>query len=548
MTELLLRAELHDMNGRTWKSLVAGLGLLSTWICAASTTEGWIRTFDGGGAGDDEAIAVAAANDIYVAGKMDRGGYTSGFVARYSPSGDRVWLLPIEPFPGQYCNVSNIALVPSGHLFAACACRDSAGVLTIAILKISADGVVLAQVRYSHPDHISDSPRDLCLGSDEGCFVVGRSEARRTGVDCVVIRCDSMGDLLWTSRYDLEESYNDAAAIAVDSADCAYVVGEGIASWRSVGIITKFTAGGDTCWARTAGNPGVTAEFADVAVADSCVYAVGYVSFGRPQSLTVRYRGTGDTVWSRDMPVGLPTAIARDTFGVLHCSSADDSSTAGDMKIIAHDPSGELRWATRIDGPGHLDDFPRDLAVDSNLGVAYVTGYSSGVTTGRDCATVSLDAAGELRWSAIYTGYGEDARDEGNAVCIGRNGDVFVAGYTTSSSTNKDVLLIRYPSSGPGISRTVGNVVVPRRAISVYPSPARLLCRLRAANFDTPPILVIRDASGRIVREFNAKGCRRNNHLWDLTDATGRSVASGVFFVSTGQDGASDAVPIVVVR
>src|SRR5713226_2701691 len=62
-------------------------------------------------------------------------------------------------------------------------------------------------------------------------------------------------------------------------------------------------------------------------------------------------------------------------------------------------------WVARYNGPASGHDAANAMALDA-AGNVYVTGGSTGVGTGLDCATVKYDSDGNELWVARYDGPG----------------------------------------------------------------------------------------------------------------------------------------------
>lgn len=83
--------------------------------------------------------------------------------------------------------------------------------------------------------------------------------------------------------------------------------------------------------------------------------------------------------------------------------------------------------------------------IGGTINGAVITGYTTTSATGVDIRTAKYDGSGNLVWETIRAVNGTDM---GVAVKLDASGNVYVAGYTTVSGTNTDVLVIKYDSAG----------------------------------------------------------------------------------------------------
>ena len=82
------------------------------------------------------------------------------------------------------------------------------------------------------------------------------------------------------------------------------------------------------------------------------------------------------------------------------------------------------------------------VALDSN-GSPHVTGYSPGPTSGNDFATIKYDANGNEVWVERYNGpFNGD--DQATAIAVDPAGAVYVAGFSKTSPTLTELVLIKY--------------------------------------------------------------------------------------------------------
>jgi hypothetical protein len=188
------------------------------------------------------------------------------------------------------------------------------------------------------------------------------------------------------------------------------------------------------------------------------------------------------------------------------------------------------------------------MTADPARASIYVTGYSQGVGTGSDCTTLCYDLAGGLRWLHRYCGEGGAGHDKGQAICLDALGNIIVAGYATMASTGMDMLLIKYPPSGPGVAENCAPMVVPEQMLSASPTVVSRLCRLTVPAGKHQANLSIADISGGTVREIPVPTGREGDRVsvtWDTRDERGHLVPNGVYFVRVAQ---AQAVCKVIVQ
>ncbi|MBK9226317.1 MAG: SBBP repeat-containing protein [Ignavibacteria bacterium] len=85
-------------------------------------------------------------------------------------------------------------------------------------------------------------------------------------------------------------------------------------------------------------------------------------------------------------------------------------------------------------------------SVVDDCGNIYITGYTN-TSNSKDILTQKYSSSGYLYWSKTYNGSG-DGNDEGIQIKLDDDGNVFVAGHTTGSTTGSDFVLIKYLSDG----------------------------------------------------------------------------------------------------
>ncbi|UCG68659.1 MAG: SBBP repeat-containing protein, partial [Thermoplasmata archaeon] len=121
----------------------------------------------------------------------------------------------------------------------------------------------------------------------------------------------------------------------------------------------------------------------------SAIYGTGF------DYVTIKYDSDGNQLWIARYDGfnfdDRPSSIALDLKGNVYVTGFSYSpDTDEDYTTVKYDSSGNELWVARYDGPGDGWDWPQDIALDTSANV-YVTGYSGGVGTRRDYATIKYD-------------------------------------------------------------------------------------------------------------------------------------------------------------
>lgn len=158
-------------------------------------------------------------------------------------------------------------------------------------------------------------------------------------------------------------------------------------------------------------------------------------------SWTNRYNGPGNNADQAN-------AIAVDGNGNVFVTGYSWSGSSYDYATIKYSNAGVSLWTNRYNGPGNNEDRSSAITAD-NDGNVFVTGYSPGSGSGQDYATIKYSNAGVPLWTNRYNGPG-NSTDQATGIAVGGGGDVFVTGYSYSSSdsSSADYATIKYSSDG----------------------------------------------------------------------------------------------------
>jgi hypothetical protein len=142
---------------------------------------------------------------------------------------------------------------------------------------------------------------------------------------------------------------------------------------------------------------------------------------------------------------------------VMGMSSA--FASAYDFLTIKYGSDGTPLWTNRYDGPAHLNDYARYLAVDAS-GNVYVTGTSEVTDTIWDVVTIKYASDGSPLWTSRYNHYGTNYEDAGS-LAVDAIGNVFVAADgIIKYDPQGNAVWTNYDVVGPVLADKSGNVFV----------------------------------------------------------------------------------------
>jgi hypothetical protein len=274
------------------------------------------------------------------------------------------------------------------------------------------------------------------------------------------------GGLLWIARYDGGMGDDQAHTLGV-SPDGSKVFVSGF-SRNSMNpdyaTVAYDTATGAQLWVARYDGPAnydyatalkVSPDGSKVFVTGTSVgtqitndYAtVAYDASTGAQLWVARYNGSGD---GDDSAYAL--AVSPDGSGVFVTGFSDGVQTGRDYATVAYEGStGAERWVSRYDGPAHLNDLAVAIGVSPDGSDVFVTGTSAGAHTDYDYATVAYAASsGTKLWAKRYNGRA-NMNDGSAAVAVSPDGSrVFVTGFSVGPDRDDDYATLGYDAATGG--------------------------------------------------------------------------------------------------
>lgn len=118
--------------------------------------------------------------------------------------------------------------------------------------------------------------------------------------------------------------------------------------------------------------------------------------------------------------------------------------------IVKYDSDGKELWITNfnLDPSGAQQDHLSDMELGSD-GCIYATGWStrSSQNNETDCTTIKVNSSGNVEWARAYDG-GILQGDDGIALALDSNNNVFVTGCSEGLNTGLDLMILMYDQEG----------------------------------------------------------------------------------------------------
>jgi uncharacterized delta-60 repeat protein len=187
------------------------------------------------------------------------------------------------------------------------------------------------------------------------------------------------------------------------------------------------------------------------------IYVTGYViapANGVDDIVTVKYDHNGNFQWEAfyNGPANMsdePVGMAVDRNGNVYVTGwSEGGSSTVDFVTIKYDTFGNQKWAVRYNEPGSTGNYPGAIAVDGS-GNVFVTGSSDSKEAINSSAlvTIKYDTNGNPQWVKHYNGPA-NGQNGGTAISVDRGGNVYVAGFSSGTSSGLDFVTIKYATYG----------------------------------------------------------------------------------------------------
>ncbi len=180
-------------------------------------------------------------------------------------------------------------------------------------------------------------------------------------------------------------------------------------------------------------------------------YVAGYTwgfTPGTPSIILLKFSYTGvllfQKLWS-DSAFDYAYGIALDKSGNIYVSGWTNNNGGPSLLLLKFNSVGGLLWQ-RTWGGSNYPSYGQSVAVDPS-GNIYVAGYYTSTSSSDQNATlVKFDPIGDLLWARRWGG---GTPSQARSVALDSSGNIYVTGFTTSfGNGGADVFLLKFNSTG----------------------------------------------------------------------------------------------------
>ena len=420
---------------------------------------------------DDRAtnIGIDASGNIYVTGQSDVNAAAIAvdydiLTVKYNSAGIQQFA---QSFGGDAANDD----IPTSMIV------DNAGNITVAgstdtdpstqikndliVLRYNNTGTLQWSTNFSAGALNNNIARSIGSDGSGNIFISGYSEVV-PDKNALTIKINNTGNVEWDNSYNgIGDNADNVHAILYDVSNSMYLAGYtfGYESDRNF-MVMKLGATGNILWKNEI-NGSSNTQSTDDALAMATdnsgnIYATGYVKNSGTgyDMMLVKYSATGDSIWAQQYNYGIANetdkaigiAISNDNKIYITGRSDQDAGIISndDIVTIKYSSAGIVEWTNRFNGIGNGIDNVKSIKV-SSAGNIYVVGKTfSG--SDLDIVLIKYNASGVQQWVKTFNGSFGD--DEGIAMTIDSEENIFVVGESFNSDANKDIILLHYSSAG----------------------------------------------------------------------------------------------------
>ena len=354
----------------------------------------------------------------------------------------------------------NVTKTSGANTFVAGATLNSSGNYDILVTKLAQNGSTLWTAQYNGSANGQDMATDLYIDASGNVYITGvvTNDAVNFYSDIITIKYNSSGTQQWVSTFNGSGSTYDAGAnVFEDGSGNVYVCGSSYNSSGNTDVTAlKYNSSVTQLWSRQFnGSGGLNDAGVRASIISGQLVVVGPSQTGTTTytALTLSLNiSTGAVIsptysGSSGSSTNLVNDVVKDASGNIYIVGGTPVSGHGyDFTTIKLNSSMVVQWQVNYNGASSLDDVASGIEIDGS-GNVYVTGYTTSSTQLKNMMTVKYNSSGVQQWNVTYND-ALNGDDEANAIVLDASNNVYITGYDKTDINDMDYYTIKYNNSG----------------------------------------------------------------------------------------------------
>jgi hypothetical protein len=367
----------------------------------------------------------------------------------------------------------------NNNVYVGGATMNGSGNYDILVSKYTNKGALLWTRQVNGTANMQDFATAL-YASDSGSIIVTGTitDSVTYSPDMFTMKLNgTTGSITWLKTFDAGGGgYDCGAAIAISDSGAVFVTGSGMnGSFNMDVVIIKYTSTGTLSWSHLydygGGDDGAVKIFVDNKVH---IVGAGGTGSGSYDAIAVDLvKSTGSIAATSASTGGTIDAdvvndAVRDADGNFYIAGGIPTGGSGyDIYLVKLDSNLVYQWETTYDGYS-LDDIATSVKVDDANGFVYIAGYVTSSTGQKDWETIQCDTGGSIMWTDSYNDT-LNGNDAAMSLELDNNNDIIVSGYDSTALDGLDYYTIKYDNTGTVIwnIRSDGNAHLDDRITNI---------------------------------------------------------------------------------
>lgn len=336
---------------------------------------------------------------------------------------------------------------------------NGSGNYDILVAKYDSKGAQLWINQYNGAGNGHDVGTGIDVDAGGNVYITG-TVTTATSVDLIVIRYNSSGVQLWLQTYNGTGNFYDAGAdvkLVTGTNFGVYVTGSSYNASGNTDFLTiKYSPAGVFQWVNTYDHTtGMNDAAVRIIIRPTQVVVTGAVQTAastyrcaavRYDPLTGAQIGTAASSSSSSNITEVNDMVIDASDNIYITGTGIVAGQGNNYFTIKFNASLVLIWEEIYNGTSNLDDVAKGIQLDAS-GNVFVTGYTTTTTEGRNYATIKYNTGGVQQWIQFYND-ALNLDDEATGIALDNSGNAYVTGYTTTALNQKDFYTIKYNTSG----------------------------------------------------------------------------------------------------